>query len=81
MSPKTKSKLKSKQKTPEVAASSVTPLAYSVEDAARALGGVSTKTVYNLFKAGQLVRRKIGSRSVVPLSSIEAFLRRDHATK
>ncbi len=54
-------------------------LAYNVSEAARALG-VSTRSVYNLLRRGELVRRKIGARSVIPKTSLEAFLRRDHAT-
>jgi hypothetical protein len=69
-----------KSETSPDSTSSVTPLAYSIHEAAIALGGVSTRTVHNLMNAGQLVRRKIGARTVIPVSSVEAFLREDHAT-
>jgi excisionase family DNA binding protein len=55
-------------------------LAYGIEEVARCLG-VSPRTVRNLLKRGELVRRKIGARTVIPRSSIERFLTRDHATK
>lgn len=46
-----------------------------------ALLNVSPRTVSNLLARGELVRRKIGSRTLVPRSSVEAFVRRDHATE
>ena len=59
--------------------STVAPLVYSVDETAVALG-VSARTVRNLLRRGELVRRKIGSRTLVPITSVQAFLRRDHAT-
>jgi excisionase family DNA binding protein len=56
------------------------PLVYTVEETA-ALLKVSRRTVNNLLRRGELVRRKIGSRTIIPRTSIEAFLRRDHATQ
>ncbi len=55
------------------------PLAYSINEVATALK-VSVRTVRNLLRQGQLVRRKIGARSVVPKSSLDRFLTRDHRT-
>ncbi len=36
--------------------------------------------VRNLLSAGELARRKVGSRTITPGTSVEAFLRKDHAT-
>lgn len=41
---------------------------------------VSVRTVSNLLARRELVRRKIGSRTLIPKTSIEAFLKRDHLT-
>jgi excisionase family DNA binding protein len=68
-----------KTETRAVTPSTVVPLAYSVEEVAVALR-VSPRTIRNLLREGQLVRRKIGARTVIPVSSVESFLRRDHAT-
>src|SRR5258708_39598472 len=54
-----------------------TPLVYTIPEVAILLK-VSERMVGTLLRSGQLVRRKIGSRTLVPRSSIEAFLRRDH---
>jgi len=45
-----------------------------------ALLGVSPGTVKNLINCGELVRRKIGARTLVPRSSVENFIRKDHVT-
>ncbi len=62
-----------------ITTNSVVPLVYSIDETALALR-VSSRTIRNLLRAGQLVRRKIGSCTVIPVTSVEAFLRRDHAT-
>jgi excisionase family DNA binding protein len=41
---------------------------------------ISSTTVWNLLRAGQLVRRRIGAKTLVPRTSVEAFLKRDHET-
>jgi len=69
-----------KPESPAITPSNVLPLLYSIDEVCIALGGISSRTVYNLLNAGQLVRRKIGGRSMVPVSSVEAFVRRDHPT-
>jgi excisionase family DNA binding protein len=46
-----------------------------------ALLNVSERTIGNLLRRKELVRRKIGSRTLIPRTSIDAFLRRDHATQ
>jgi excisionase family DNA binding protein len=64
----------------EVAPSNaLVPLAYTVDEVATALR-VSPRTIRNLLREGELVRRKVGSRTIIPRTSVEAFLRKDHAT-
>jgi excisionase family DNA binding protein len=41
---------------------------------------VSVRTIGNLLRTKQLVRRKIGARTLIPKTSLEAFLKRDHFT-
>jgi excisionase family DNA binding protein len=55
------------------------PALYSREQAAVFLG-VCVRTVNNLLRAKELVRRKIGRKTLIPKTSLEAFLRKDHAT-
>jgi len=50
------------------------PLAVSVEEAKRQLGGLSTATVYRLIDRHQLERRKLGGRTVITMASIRALL-------
>ena len=54
-------------------------LVYEVNELA-ALLRVSPRTIGNLMRNGSLVRRKIGKRTVILRTSVEAFLRRDHST-
>jgi excisionase family DNA binding protein len=42
---------------------------------------VSERTVGNLLRRRELVCRRIGSRCLIPRTSAEAFLRKDHCTK
>jgi excisionase family DNA binding protein len=56
------------------------PLLLSVPQTA-ALLNVSQGTVKNLLARRELVRRKVGARTLVPRTSIEAFLRKDHITE
>jgi excisionase family DNA binding protein len=56
------------------------PLLISVCQAA-VLIGVSERTVKNLLKRGELVRRKVGRRTLIPRTSIQAFLKKDHSTR
>jgi excisionase family DNA binding protein len=56
------------------------PALWTIPQAAAYLN-VSPSTVKNLIRAGQLVRRKVGAKSLIPRTSLEAFLKRDHATK
>jgi len=55
-------------------------LLLTLEEAAYLLN-VSTRTVRRLLFRRELVRRKIGGKTLIPRSSVESFVRRDHATK
>jgi len=55
------------------------PALYSTEQAAIFLG-VSPRTIKNLLHIGHLVKRKIGSRTLIPVTSLRAFLTKDHPT-
>lgn len=50
------------------------PLCINVEDAKRHLGGISTATLYRLMARGKLEKRKIGSRTLITMASVEALL-------
>ncbi len=52
-------------------------LAVSTYDAAHMLG-VSRRTIQSYITAKVLRARKIGRRTVIPVSELEAFLRTDH---
>jgi excisionase family DNA binding protein len=56
------------------------PLLLSIEQTS-ALLGISQGTVKNLLRRGELVRRKIGSRTLIPRSSVQSFLKKDHQTQ
>jgi excisionase family DNA binding protein len=53
-------------------------LAFSIQETARRLG-VCPRTIANLVRNKQLLSRKIGRRRLIPVASLEAFLRQDHA--
>ena len=55
-------------------------LAVGIGEAARRLG-VSPRTVTNLVRSKQIGSRKIGRRRVIPVASLEQFLRRDHQVR
>jgi excisionase family DNA binding protein len=55
------------------------PALYSKQQAAVFLG-VGVRTVEALLANKQLVKRKIGSRTLIPLTSLRAFLLKDHET-
>lgn len=48
-------------------------LAFSVTEAAEALS-VGRSTIFDLMKSGRLRRVKIGAKTVIPRSSLEALL-------
>ena len=56
------------------------PLLLTIQQVA-ALLNVSTGTIKNLLRRGELVRRKVGSLTRIPRASVESFVKRDHATK
>jgi len=56
------------------------PALWTVEQAAAYLN-VSTTTVWNLLRRKELVRRRIGNTTRIPKTSVENFLRKDHATQ
>jgi excisionase family DNA binding protein len=51
----------------------ITPLAYSVEDAAKQLS-VSSQSVRRLIDRGELKARRVGTRVIVPKNELERFL-------
>ena len=51
----------------------------SKRDAALALS-LSVRTIENLISRKELVSRRVGRRTLIPVSSLEAFARRDHAS-
>jgi hypothetical protein len=54
-------------------------LLYSKRDAAAALS-LSIRTIENLIARKELVARRVGARTLVVASSLEAFARKDHAS-
>jgi len=56
-----------------------TRLLVTKREAASALS-VSIRTVENFIRRKELAARKIGRRTLIPLASLEAFARRDHAS-
>ena len=58
---------------PKTQKKQMTPMAVSVKDAA-ALLSIGERSVWNLAKRGEIQSRKIGSRVVFVLSSLETFL-------
>jgi excisionase family DNA binding protein len=56
------------------------PALYSKKQSSAFLG-VSVRTINNLIRAKQLVRRKIGRKTLIPKTSLQAFLTKDHPTR
>jgi excisionase family DNA binding protein len=56
------------------------PALYSKQQAAVFLG-VSVRTIEALLEAKELVRRKVGTRTLIPVTSLRAFLTKDHPTE
>jgi excisionase family DNA binding protein len=56
------------------------PALYSKQQASVFLG-VSVRTIEALLEAKELVRRKVGTRTLIPVTSLRAFLTKDHATE
>lgn len=55
-------------------------LLLSKKEASAALS-VSVRTIENLIFRKELIARKIGRRTLIPLRSLEEFARRDHITR
>ena len=53
---------------------------YSVADAAQYLGGLSIYTIHAWLSAGRLRRTKIGARTMIRESDLQAFIERCNAT-
>ncbi len=53
--------------------STITPLAYSVEDAAKQLS-VSSQSVRRLIDRGELKARRVGSRVIIAKNELERWL-------
>jgi excisionase family DNA binding protein len=52
----------------------------SKREAAIALG-ISVRTIDNLLACKELLARKVGRRTLIPVTELERFARRDHQTK
>ena len=63
-----------------MAGGALEPLVYTIDETAFLLK-VSPRTIRNLLRRGELVRRKVGARTVIPKTSVEGFVRRDHPTR
>jgi excisionase family DNA binding protein len=62
--------IKKKQETPE---KQFEPLAVDTKSAAKMLS-ISERTLFKLTKEGKIACRKIGWKSLYPVSSLKAFL-------
>ncbi len=54
-------------------------LAVSIAEAARRLG-LSTRTVATLVARRELLSRKVGRRTIIPISALKAFVSRNSDT-
>ena len=50
------------------------PLSVSVAEAKRHLGNCSTATIYRMLERGDLIKRKMGGRTLILMDSIKAVL-------
>ena len=53
---------------------------YSRDQAGEALGEISVRAVDALIAAGVLKSIRVGRRRLIPFESLQAFIRRNHAT-
>ncbi|EFV14136.1 helix-turn-helix domain-containing protein [Segniliparus rugosus] len=53
---------------------------YPIQAARTALGGISTTTVYELVKQGEITKVNIGRRGFITANSINAYIERLAAT-
>ena len=58
----------------------IAKLLYSKQDAAQALS-VSVRTIDNLIARKELLVRKVGRRTLIPATTLNAFVRKDHQTQ
>jgi excisionase family DNA binding protein len=72
-------KLETKPFALAIAAEGCPRLAVSIREAAAMLS-ISARSVQNYIREKRLPARKIGRRTVILVSALEAFLRRDHAS-
>ncbi len=49
-------------------------VAFSLDDAAKAAGGVSRSLIYNEMRAGRLASKMIGRRRVIPADALRAWV-------
>lgn len=49
-------------------------VAFSLEDASKAAGGISRSYLYNEMRAGRLVSKMIGKRRVIPVEALRAWI-------
>jgi excisionase family DNA binding protein len=54
-------------------------IAVGVAEAARRLG-LSVRTVATLISRRELASLKVGRRRIIPVTALEAFIKRDHRT-
>lgn len=60
-------------------ASAVEPLAFTIKQTCLVLGGISRTTLWRLIRSGELKVRRVGlKRILIPRTSIEQFLKKDH---
>jgi excisionase family DNA binding protein len=57
-----------------------TVLAVGIAEAGRRLG-LSARTVATLIARRELFSRRVGRRRIIPVSELEAFIRRGHGVK
>lgn len=57
------------------AQTAVQPLAYSLADAGKALGGVSVPTLHRWVRAGKMRTSKVGGRTFVRRAELERLLK------
>jgi excisionase family DNA binding protein len=57
---------------------SLEPLLLTQRQAALLLN-VSERTIRRLLRDGELVRRKVGAKTLIPRTSVQSFVKRDHA--
>lgn len=49
-------------------------VAFSLEDASKAAGGISRSHLYSEMRAGRLASKMIGKRRVIPVAALRAWI-------